>query len=106
MKNIKHFKYKNTNSFGRFLREYGFNLTDVNGYSIGWNEKYDGNVLKVYIIYFNDGKYGRFSILFLKNIDEYKQISAGIKINKTISWFDAANIAKYKYNDKYIIAKG
>lgn len=106
MKSIKSFKYKNTNSFERFLCEHGYHLSDVSGYSIGWKEQYDGNTLKVYIIYFNTGKYERFSILFLKNIDEYKQISSGVKINKTIMWYDNANIAKYKYNDRNIIAKG
>ena len=105
MKDIKSFKYKNTYSFERFLSSCGYVFSDINGYSIGWKEQSNGNVLKVYIIYFNNGQYKRFSVLFLKNIDEYEQVSSGAKINKTLSWYEDANIVKYKYNERYIIAK-
>ena len=105
MKNIKSFKYKNTYSFERFLREYGYTFSDVSGYSVGWKEQYNGNLIRVYIIYFNDGKYKRFSVLYLKSRNEYEQICSGSKINKTLMWYDIANIVKYKYNDSYIVAK-
>ena len=84
MKNIKCFKYINTYSFERFLRDNGYTLDDISGYSIGWKEQYNGNVLKVYIIYFNFGKYKLFRVLFLKDFNEYEQISSGLKINKLL----------------------
>ena len=105
MKNIKSFKYKNTYSFERFLRGYGYTFSDVSGYSTGWKEQYNGNTLRVYIIYFNFGKYKRFSVLYLKDFNEYEQVSSCSKINKVLSWYDTANIVKYKHNDRYIVAK-
>ena len=105
MKNINYFKYKNTYTFEKFLHKYGYNMDDIYGYSIGWKEQYDGNVLRVYIIYFNEGKYKRFSVLFLKDFNEYEQSSSGSKINKTLMWYDDADIVKYKHNNRYIIAK-
>lgn len=105
MKDIKYFKYKNTYSFERFLRDNGYSFDDINGYSTGWKEQYDGNVLRVYVIYFNIGKYKFFKVLYLKDFNEYKQISSSAKINKTLMWYDNANIAKYKHNNRNIIAK-
>ena len=105
MKNIKCFKYINTYSFERFLSAYSYTISDVNGYSIGWKEQYNGNVLRVYIIYFNDGKYKRFSVLYLKDFNEHEQIRLGFKINKLLMWYDIANVVKYKYNNRYIAAK-
>ncbi len=105
MKDIKSFKYKNTYTFERFLRAYGYSMDDISGYSIGWKEQYNGNVLRVYIIYFNDGKYKRFSVLYLKDVNEYKEISTGLKINKLLMWYDSANIVKYKVDNRYIVAK-
>ena len=105
MKNIKYFKYTNTYSFERFLKKYGYSMDDVSGYSIGWKEQHDGNVLRAYIIYFNIGEYKIFRILFLKDFNEHEQISLGLKINKVLSWYDGSNIVKYKYNGRYIIAK-
>ena len=105
MKNIKSFKYKNTYSFERFLKGCGYNMDDVSGYNVGWKEQHHGNLLRVYIIYFNNGEYKLFRVLYFKSLNEYEQISSGSKINKTLMWYDSANIAKYKYNDRYIIAK-
>ena len=104
MKNIKHFKYKNTYSFNCFLCECGYSVDDVNGYSVGWKEQYNGNLLRVYIIYFNIGKYKLFRVLFLKDFNEYEQIISCSKINKLLMWYDSANIVRYKRNDKYAIA--
>ena len=105
MKNIKHFKYINTYSFQRFLCKNGYALDDVSGYSIGWKEQHNGNLLRVYVIYFNKGEYKLFSVLYFKNFNEYEEVSSGSKFNKTLSWYDGANIAKYKYGNRYIIAK-
>ena len=105
MKDIKHFKYIKTYSFVRFLKEYGYSMNDVSGYSIGWKEQHNNNVLRVYIIYFNVSEYKLFRVLYLKDFNEYEQTRLGVKINKLLSWYDSANIAKYKYNNRYIIAK-
>ena len=70
MKDIKSFKYKNTFSFEKFLCEHHYWVDDVSGYSIGWKEQYNGNVLRVYIIYFNNGKYKLFRVVFFKSFDE------------------------------------
>ena len=68
MKDIKRFKYIDTNSFERFIREYGYRISDINGYSVGWTEQYQNNLLRVYIVYFNNGEYKLFRVLYLKDL--------------------------------------
>ena len=41
----------------------------------------------------------------IKDFNEYEQSSSGSKINKTLMFYDDADIVKYKYNNRYIIAK-
>ena len=105
MKNIKNFKYENTYSFERFLKDYGYSMDDVKGYSVGWKEQYHGNILKIYNIYFNDDEYEYFKVVYFKDINEYRQSALGFNGEKLLDWHDDANIVKYKYNNRYIIAK-
>ena len=110
MKSIKYFKYKNTFSFEKFLCEYGYWVENIAGFKFGWKEQHHGNILKVYMIYFNDGEYKLFRVLYLKSLNEYQQLSLGLKINKLLMWYDSANVIKYKVkdvwgmNDKYVVA--
>ena len=101
MKNIKHFKYKNTYEFNVFLKDYRYEIDDISGYSVGWNEYYNGNVLRVYIIYFNNGEYKLFRIVYFKSFNEYNQTYLGLNNNKLLSWYDSANIVKFKFKDIY-----
>lgn len=101
MKDIKHFIYKNIYEYDKFLKKYGYMKDDVNGYSTGWKEEYHGNFLKVYIIYFNDGEYKLFRVIYFKDINEYDKARLGVYNNKLLSWYDSANVRKYKVKDIY-----
>ena len=105
MKNIKCFKYINTYSFERFLSAYGYSLEDVKGFSFAGKKQYHGNILKIYNIHFNDGEYEYFKEVYFKDINEYKQSRLGFNGEKLLEWYDIANVVKYKYNSRYIIAK-
>ena len=106
MKNIKNFKFKNKNAFKKFLSAYGYDLSDVAGYSMGWKEQFKGNVLKVYIIYFYKGEYKLFRIVYFKSFDECNETRLGFINNKLLSWYDSADIRKYKTNDGlYVVEK-
>ena len=50
MKDIKYFKYVNTNAFERFLSAYGYKLKDVESFSLAGQKQYRGNVFKIYDI--------------------------------------------------------
>ena len=104
MKNIKYFKYKNTFAFEKFLCEYGYWVENIAGFKYGWKEQYHGNILKVYYVYFNDGEYELFRVLYFKSFNEYRQARLGFNINKLLMWYDDANIVKYKADDKYVVA--
>ena len=99
MKDIKHFMYKNTYEFERFLSATSKRLDDVSGYSVGWKEHYNGNVLRVYIIYLNNSEYKLFRIVYFKNIFECNNARLGVINNKLLMWYDSANIRKYKVKD-------
>ena len=102
MKNIKNFKFKNTLGFLGFLCACGYALSDVAGYSMGWKEQYKGNVLKVYMIYFNNGEYKLFRIIYFKDFNEYHQCRLGFINNKLLSWYDSADVRKYKTNGRFV----
>ena len=110
MKSIKYFKYKNTFSFEKFLCNYHYWVENIKGFKYGWKEQYHGNILKVYLIYFNDNEYKLFRVLYFKSFNEYQQTHSGSKINKLTMWYDSANVVKYKIkdiyglNDEYVIA--
>lgn len=57
MKSIKSFKYKNTLGFETFLKDLGYEISDVEGFSLIAAKPYYGNTMKVYEIHFNDGQY-------------------------------------------------
>ena len=100
MKNIKYFKYKNTNAFERFLSAYGHRLDDVEGFSVIGKKQYRGNVLKVYSIWFKDCDEGYFKVVYFKDFNEYRQARLGFKGDKLLSWFEDSDIRKYK--EKYL----
>ena len=99
MKNIKYFKYKNTFAFEKFLCNYGYWVENITGFSYGWKEQYHGNFLKVYLIYFNDGEYKLFRIVYFKSFNECNSARLGFINNKLLMWYDDANVRKYKTND-------
>ena len=103
MKNIKYFKYWYKYEFEKFLKSYGYSLDDVAGFKFGWKEQYRGNILKVYMIYFNDGEYKLFRVAFFKSFNECNQCRLGIINNKLLMWYDSSNIKHYKLSGKYIL---
>ena len=110
MKSIKYFEYKNTFSFEKFLCDYGYWVENIKGFKFGWKEQYHGNILKVYMIYFNDGEYKLFRIVYFKSFNDYHQSRLGFNGNKLVMWYDSANVKKYKVKDiwgvkgEYVIA--
>ena len=96
MKNIKYFKYKNKNKFNVFLKEYGYTIGDVKGFSVEHIERYHGNVLKIYSIYFNDDEYEYFKVVYFKSLNEYHRSRLGFNGNKLLKWYEYANIRMYK----------
>ena len=109
MKSIKYFKYKNTFEFEKFLCNYHYWVENIKGFKYGWKEQYHGNILKVYLIYFNDNEYKLFRIVYFKSLNECEQARLGFIKNKLLMWYDSANIVKYKFkdiygmNDRYVI---
>ena len=96
MKNIKYFKYINENNFNVFLNEYGYTLNDVVGFSVFERKQYRGNVLKTYVIYFNDHDHAFFKVVCFEDFNEYRQSSLGFNGNKLLEWWENANIRMYK----------
>ena len=109
MKNIKFFIYKNTYEFKKFLDAYDYRLWDVVGFSYAGKEQYHGNILKEYCIHFKDGEYEYFKIVYFKSFNELNQSRLGFNGDKLLSWYEDANVRKYKVkdvwgtNDKYVI---
>ena len=96
MKNIKLFKFKDTNKFEDFLSAYDYSLKDVKGFSFDGQEQYCGNILKWYKIYFNDDEHEYFKVVTFKSFNEYHQARLGFKGAKLEEWFQEANIKTYK----------
>ena len=84
MKNIKYFKYNNTNKFLAFLVAYGYKLDDVKGFSFSGKQQYRGNVLKIYNIHFNDGEYEYFKVVCFRSFNEYYECKLGFKGEKLL----------------------
>ena len=105
MKNIKLFQYKNTKAFERFLNAYGYKLSDVIGFSFVGQKHYCGNILKEYSIHFKDDEYGYFRVSYFKSFNECNSARLGFKGDKLLSWYEDADIRKYKLNEKneYVI---
>ena len=104
MKNIKYFKYINTKQFNVFLSAYGYKLNDVKGFSFVSKKQYNGNVLKVYFIHFNDGEKEYFKEVYFKNFNEYRQSYLGFSNIKLSGWCSSADVRLYKFNGGYAIA--
>ena len=99
MKSIKYFEYKNTYEFERFLNAYDYRVENITGFKFGWKEQYHGNILKAYMVYFDDGEYELFRIVYFKSFNEYHQSRLGFNGNKLLQWYDDANVRKYKVKD-------
>lgn len=101
MRNIKYFNYKNTYEYSVFLKDYGYRESDAIGFSVSSVKHYRGNILKTYNIYFKDGEYEYFKIVYFKSLNEYYQSKLGFNGNRLSEWCDDANIVKYKFKDIY-----
>ena len=96
MKSIKYFKYKNTYNFNLFLKERNYILDDVRGFKFVEKKQYQGNVLTLYFICFNDGEEICFTVVSFKSFNEYHQARLGFKGDKLLGWFEDANVRTYK----------
>ena len=92
MKDIKYFKYVNTNAFERFLSAYGYKLKDVESFSLAGQKHYRGNVFKIYDIWFKDGNFECFKVVYFKSFNEYYQSKLGFNGNKLLGWYENANV--------------
>ena len=101
MKNIKYFKYKNTYEYNCFLKDYGYKLSDVKGFSVSSIKQYHNNILKTYKVYFNDGEEIPFKVVYFNSLNEYHQSALGFSGNKLLEWYQNANIVWYKLKDIY-----
>ena len=102
MKNIKSFKYWYSYELERCLKDYGYTLDDVKGFSVSGIKRYHGNILKTYIIYVYDGESVYFSVAYFKSFNEYNQSWLGFNGNKLLSWYNVSIIKLYKLNGEWI----
>ena len=98
MKDIKYFKYKDTNAFEKFLSAYGYKIGNVKGFSYVGQKQYNGNVLKEYFIHFDDDEKEYFKVVYFKNFNEYNQARLGFSYEKLSCWYGSAWVIKYKTN--------
>ena len=103
MKNIKLFKYWYSYEFENFLKDYGYALADVKGFSVSGVKRYHGNILKTYKVYVYDGESVYFSVVYFKSFNEYNQTWLGFNGNKLLRWYEISPIKLYKLNDEYIM---
>ena len=96
MKNIKYFKYVNTYNFEKFLDGYGYKLSDAVGFSVCDKQQYHGNILKEYVIYLSDHDHIFFNVVYFKSFNEYHQSRLGFNGERLLSWYNDADIRKYK----------
>ena len=96
MKNIKFFKYKNTNAFEKCLNAYGYTTNDAVGFSTYDKQQYHGNILKEYVIYLADHDRVFFKEVCFKDFNEIQQARLGFNGNKLLRWYEDANVRKYK----------
>ena len=92
MKDIKYFKYKNTYEFERFLSSYDYKLEDVEGFSVIGKRHYNGNVLKVYSIWFKDCSEEYFKVVYFKSFNEYHQSRLGFNGERLLRWYEDADV--------------
>ena len=96
MKNIKYFKFKDTNAFESFLYAYDYKLDDVKGFSFDERKQCRGNVLTWYKIHFKDGECEYFKVVIFKNFNEYHQSRLGFNGEKLLRWWENADVRKCK----------
>ena len=102
MKNIKFFKYWDSFEFERCLKDYGYTIDDVKGFSVSSVKRYKGNILKTYIVYIYDGESVYFSVAFFKSFNDYNKAWLGFSGKRLLKWYKTAIIKLYKLNDEYI----
>ena len=102
MKNIKRFKYWYSYEFECCLKDHGYTIDDVKGYSVSSVMRYRGNVLKTYIVYVYDGEAVYFSVAYFKSFDEYNKTWLGFNGDKLLNWYKKAIIKQYKLDGEYI----
>ena len=96
MNNIKRFKYWYSYEFERCLKDYGYTLDDVKGFSVSSIKRYRGNILKTYIVYVYDGESVYFSVAYFKSFNEYRQSALGFNGERLLSWYNKAAIKQYQ----------
>ena len=84
MKNIKFFKYKDTQGFENLLSSYEYKLEDVKGFKFIEKKQYQGNTLKLYFICMKDAEEICFTVVDFKSFNEYHQARLGFKGNKLL----------------------
>ena len=102
MKSIKCFKYWYSFEFEKCLKDYGYTIDDVKGFSVSGIKRYRGNILKTYIVYVYDGESVYFSVVYFKSFNEYHQSRLGFNGNRLLRWYEIAVIKLYKLSDEYI----
>ena len=102
MKSIKLFKYWYSYDFEIFLKDYGYTIEDVKGFSVSSIKRYHGNILKEYFVHFNDGEKEYFKVVYFKSFNECNSARLGFKGDKLLRWYEDANVRKYKLNNEYI----
>ena len=96
MKNIKFFKYRNTDAFENLLSSYDYKPEDVKGFKFIEQKQYFGNVLKLYYICMEDGEEICFTVACFKSRNEYHQVRLGFRGEKLLSWFQDSAVREYK----------
>ena len=102
MKSIKSFKYWYSYEFEKCLKDYGYSIDDVKGFSVVSIKRYNGNILKTYIVYVWDGESVYFSVAYFKSFNEYKKAWLGFGGERLLKWYETSAIKLYKLNDEYI----
>ena len=103
MKSIKYFKYWYSYEFEKFLKDFGYTIDDVEGFSVSNIKRYSGNILKTYEVHVYDGENVYFSIAYFKSFDDYNKAWLGFSGSKMLEWYQKAIIKLYKINNEYIM---
>ena len=102
MKSIKSFKYWYSYEFEKCLKDYGYTIDDVKGFSVVSIKHHKGNILKTYIVDVYDGESVYFSVAYFKSFDEYNKAWLGSGGERLLKWYQTSIIKFYKLNDEYI----
>ncbi len=102
MKDIKYFKYKDTQHFNMFLKDCGYSLNDVSGFKISMKFQRNGNILKIYNIYVKYNEVFSFWVLNFKSFSEYW--NSLYESDNMFVWSKYSNLCTYKVNNKTFIA--